>query len=175
MSPIEYFWIVIALLFGLVGVIRTYPRELGVTTMCMAALLLLMQYGAKIIAFLQNRFGDDFQFLLSTRFEAGFHIGLFLFIIFISYQGITLTFKGSPPKGIGTSIIGFFVGLLNGYFISGTVWYYLHKYHYPFGSVDERQLTELARRMIQYLPPEIFKVGYLLALLLLLLILSVWR
>ena len=175
MSPIEYFWIIIALLFGLVGVIRTYPKELGVTTMCMAALLLLMQYGTKIIAFLQNHFGDDFEFLMTTRFEAGFYIGLFLVIIFISYQGITLSFKGTPPKGLGTAIIGFLVGLLNGYFISGTVWYYLHKYNYPFGGVNESQLSEVARRLIQYLPPEIFKVGYLLALLLLLLILSVWR
>ena len=177
MSPIEYFWIIIALLFGIVGIIRTYPRELGVTTMCVVALLLLLEFGAKIIGRLQNRFGADFEVLMSPRFEAGFYVGVFLFIIYISYQGITLTFKGTPPKGIGTSLISFIVGLLNGYLITGTVWFYLHRFHYPFGSVDESELSEAARRIIQYLPPKIFgpQPAYLLGLLLLLLILSVWR
>jgi len=174
-SPIEYFWIALALLFGIVGIVRTYPKELGVTTMCVAALLLLLQFGERILTFLQNRFGEEFAVLMSPRFRAGFYIGLFLFIVYISYQGITLTFKGTPPKGIGTTLLGFIVGLLNGYFIVGTVWYYLHEYNYPFGMVDKSQLTPLARQLIQFLPPYILRPTYLLALLLLLLILSVWR
>lgn len=174
-SPIEYFWIIIVLLFGIVGVVRTYPRELGVTTMCVAALLLLMEFGEKIITLLQNRFGAEFEVLMSPRFEAGFYVGLFLLIVYISYQGITLTFKGTPPKGIMSPMLGLVVGLLNGYFIAGTVWFYLHKYHYPFGTVDPSTLSDVACRIIRYLPPEILQPSYLLGLLLLLLILSVWR
>lgn len=177
MSGIEYFWIIIVLLFGIVGIIRTYPKELGVTTMSVAALLLLLQFGQKIITALQNHFGDQFEWLLSARFVASFYIVVFLLVIYISYQGITLTFKGTLPTGVLSSVLGFVVGLLNGYFIAGTVWFYLHKYGYPFSLVDATKLSALAKRIIEFLPPKVFEPqpGYLLALLLLLLILSVWR
>lgn len=177
MSGIEVFWIIIVLLFGIVGIIRTYPRELGITTMSVAALLLLLQFGQKIITALQNRLGNEFQWLLSARFVASFYIVVFLLIVYISYQGITLVFKGTLPTGALSSVLGFVVGLLNGYFIAGTVWFYLHKYGYPFSLVDATELSSLAKRIIEFLPPRVFEPqpGYLLALLLLLLILSVWR
>jgi hypothetical protein len=177
MTGIEHIWIVVVLLFGVVGVVRTYPKELGVTTMCVAALLLLLQFGEKILSFLQGQFGEDLPWLLSRRFEAAFFVGIFLVVVFISYQGITLTFKGTPPKGALTPVLGILVGLLNGYFVAGTVWAYMHRYGYPFGLADGEQLSSLARRVIEYLPPKVFgaQPGYLLALLLVLLILSVWR
>ncbi|MBC8449441.1 MAG: hypothetical protein H8D78_16975 [Chloroflexi bacterium] len=177
MTGIEYFWIIIVLLFGIVGIVRTYPKELGVTTMSVAALLLLLQFGDNIIVALQGRFGDEAGVLISPRFEAGFYIVVFLLIIYISYQGITLVFKGTPPTGALSPLLGFIVGLLNGYFIAGTVWFYLHKYGYPFTLVDATKLSNLAQRIIHFLPPKVFEPqpGYLLALLLLLLILSVWR
>ena len=177
MTGIEYVWLVMIALFGIVGVVRTYPRELGVTTMCVAALLLLVQFGEKIITLLQHGLADQFSWLVSPRLEAGFFIVVFLVVVFISYQGITLTFKGKPPKGPVSPILGMVVGLLNGYIISGTVWSYLHRYGYPLGLIEGGRLSNLARRIIEYLPPQLFEPqpGYLLGLLLLLLILSVWR
>jgi hypothetical protein len=176
-TGIEYVWIAIFLLFGVVGVIRKYPQELGVTTMCVAALLLLIQFGEKSLTLLQSRLAGDFPWLASPRFAAGTFIVVFLVVIFISYQGITLTFKGTPPKGLVTPLLGLVVGLLNGYLITGTLWFYVHRYGYPFGLVDEARLSDLAHRLIQYLPPQLFeqRPAYLLGLLLLLLILSVWR
>jgi len=176
-TGIEYVWFVIVALFGIVGVVRTYPRELGVTTMCVAALLLLLQFGDKVLSLLQGSFSEELAWLQSPRFEAGLLIVIFLVVVFISYQGITLTFKGKPPRGPVSSTLGMIVGLLNGYVVGGTVWSYAHRYGYPFGLVDGERLSELARRIIEYLPPQLFEPqpGYLLGLLLLLLILSVWR
>jgi len=176
-TGIEYVWISAVLLFGVVGLVRTYPRELGVTTMCVAALLLVLQFGDKALAFLQRQFAEDFTWLISRRFEAGFLLVIFLTVIFISYQGITLRFKGTPPQGPVTPVLGFLVGLLNGYFISGTVWAYMHRYGYPFGLSDGEQLSKFALRLVKSMPPELFgaRPAYLLGLLLLLLILSVWQ
>ena len=176
MTGIEYVWIVIVALFGIVGIVRTYPRELGVTTMCVAALLLLLQFGEKILSLLQGALATEAAWLVSPRFEAGFFVLVFLTVVFISYQGITLTFKGQPPKGPVSSILGLFVGLLNGYIVGGTVWSYMHRYGYPFGLIEGGRLSDLAKRIIEILPPQLFDAqpGYLLGLLLLLLILSVW-
>ena len=177
MTGIEYVWVGIMVLFGLVGIVRTYPRELGVTTMCVAALLMILQFGDKTLAFIQGRFAEEQVWLAAPRFEAGFFIVLFLGVVFISYQGVTLIFKGDPPKGAVSPLIGLIVGLVNGYFISGTVWFYLDKYGYPLGLVEGGTLSEVAERITRFLPPQVFdsQPGYLLGLLLLLLILSVWR
>ena len=105
------------------------------------------------------------------------NIGLYLIIVFISYQGITLNFKGSAPAGVLSPILGLAVGLLNGYFVAGTVWHYMHAYRYPFGAFSIGSLSNTAEAMLRFLPPNIFEKqpGFLLALLLLLLILSVWK
>lgn len=86
-------------------------------------------------------------------------------------------FKGTPPSGYVSHVLGAFVGLINGYFITGTVWFYLHQYGYPFGLIDGTQLSDTAQRLLDYLPPSIFgdHPAYLLGLLIVLLILSVWR
>jgi len=177
MSPVEYFWGATVLTFAVVGVIRTYARELGVTTMCVAALLLLLEFGEPILRFLQDEFGAGFPWLISARFAAGFHIGVFLVIVFISYQGIALSFKGSHPTGVLSAFLGLTVGLVNGYLIAGTVWYYLNHYDYPFGAVVESGLSSAASGILEILPPALFgdHPAYLLGLLILMLILSVWH
>jgi hypothetical protein len=176
-TGIEYVCIAIVLVFGVVGIVRKYPRELGVTTMCVAALLLLVQFGDAILTLLQGTLGGEFAWLASPRFEAGFMVAIFLVVIFVSYQGMTLSFKGIAPEGPVSHLLGLLVGLLNGYFITGTPWFYLHRHGYPFGLVDGSRLSGLAMQLLEYLPPQLFEPhpGYLLALLLLLLILSVWR
>jgi len=177
MSPIEYLWIVVVVLFGFVGVIRGYTKELGVTTMCVAGLLLVLQFGDRFIMLTRTNMGDSFPWVHTASFGAGFSIGLYLIIVFISYQGITLNFKGSAPVGVLSPILGMVVGLLNGYFVAGTVWHYMHTYRYPFGSMNVDALSDTAQAMLRFLPPHIFEQqpGFLLALLLLLLILSVWK
>lgn len=177
MSPIEVSWYILMVVFGVVGVVRTYPRELGVTTMSVAALLLLLEFGDKAVTWIRASLSAEAPWLMSERFAAGFYIAVFLAIVYISYQGVTLVFRGTPPRGPMSPLLSLAVGLLNGYFITGTVWWYVHANGYPFGLVDAGQLSASAQRLVQYLPPRVFEAhpAYLVGLLVLLLILSVWR
>ena len=153
MSPIEVSWYILVVVFGIVGIVRTYPRELGVTTMSVAALLLLLQFGAKALTWVRSILSDTTPWLMSEHFAAGFYIVVVLAIVYISYQGVTLVFKGNPPRGPMSPVLGLIVGLLNGYFVAGTVWWYLHAHGYPFGLVDASQLSSSALRLVNYLPP----------------------
>ena len=45
MGPLEVLWIVLVGVFAVVGVVRGYPKELGVTTTILAAMLLLTKGG----------------------------------------------------------------------------------------------------------------------------------
>ena len=114
MSPIEYLWIVIVVLFGFVGVVRGYTKELGVTTMCVAGLLLVMQFGNQLILLLRTNMGDNLTWMHTASFGAGFNIGVFLIIVFISYQGVTLNFKGVVEGSVNVHAL---IVLIGGVFI----------------------------------------------------------
>jgi hypothetical protein len=84
---------------------------------------------------------------------------LFMIAIFASYAGITFDFQGRPappPQGVLLSLA---VGLLNGYLIAGTLWYYQHLFDYPIQSLGLIQLplTERGAGLVAMLPQNLFE------------------
>ena len=142
MQPIEVLWIVLVLIFGAIGLVRGFLKELGVTTAVFVAIYVISQW-------LEKR--DVAEMALGRAVEVSptvfgalaaddprralvrcmLYILLMSFMVFISYHGETLTFGGSPPKGSTGVLFNLMAGLLNGYLIVGTIWYYLDKYDYP--------------------------------------------
>jgi hypothetical protein len=83
---------------------------------------------------------------------------VFIAIVFASYSGRTLDFQGSQAPAPQGTLLSAAIGLLNGYLIAGTLWYYQDVYGYPlqrFFDLDTN-LTERAAQMVQYLPPVLF-------------------
>jgi hypothetical protein len=70
--------------------------------------------------------------------------------VFVSYQGETLAFEGANPKGFVGLFLGFMIGLVNGYLITGTLWWLLNHYQYPVSPaiVDPTKLTAFAHTVI---------------------------
>ncbi len=142
MQPIEVLWIVGILLFGAIGLIRGFLKELGVTTSVCVAMYIISQWLEKrgvtdaalnrALEAVPGAFGafaaEDPRRALLRCFLYTF---IMVFMVFISYHGETLTFGGSPPKGLTGLLFNLLIGLLNGYLIIGTIWYYLDKYNYP--------------------------------------------
>ena len=142
MEPIEVLWITVFLLFGAIGLVRGFLKELGVTTAVFVAMYIISEW-------LEKREITDM--LLGKAVEVGpaafsalaaddprsalarciLYIFVMAFMVFISYHGETLAFSGTPPKGLARVLFNLMVGLLNGYLIAGTMWYYLDKYDYP--------------------------------------------
>lgn len=142
MQPIEVLWIVGILLFGAIGLVRGFLRELGVTTAVCVAMYVISQWlekrGVAEMALsrasevapgaLGALAADD---LGRALLRCSIYTFIMIFMVFISYHGETLTFGGSPPKGLTGVLFNLLIGLLNGYLIIGTIWYYLDKYNYP--------------------------------------------
>jgi len=169
-GPIETLWGVIVLVFVIIALVRGYNKELGVTVLLLIVLFLELQFGDMVEARLKSdilptlirAFGGDpdravevQNFLLLLIFQ-----GLLIVVIFATYAGRTFSFPGSPPRGIEGTFFNVLVGLVNGYLFTGTLWYYLHKYDYPFlkrwGLFDPTLLTDRAKRMLEYVPPALF-------------------
>ncbi len=142
MEPVEVLWIAIFLLFGAIGLVRGFLKELGVTTAIFVAIYIISQWLekrqvtdkalGKVVEVAPGALGafatDDPR---SALIRCMLYILIMVFMVFISYHGETLTFGGSPPKGTAGVLFNLMIGLLNGYLVVCTIWYYLDKYNYP--------------------------------------------
>ena len=159
LGPIEVYWIILVVIFGLIGLVRGFLRELGVTTILVFVLFFLHQFSEPVergLVMVSQRAQGLVKSVASNNnaFLAAMYIVFLTIVAFISYHGETLAFEGTPPRGgLGISL-ALMVGLINGYLISGSIWYYVHKYGYPFSfmGVQTGELSSLAQKMVQYLP-----------------------
>ncbi len=179
MGPIEVLFGSLLVVFLFIGVIRTYPKELGVTITVLAALYILYRFGTTVLSYLERALqlvGIRITGTPNERFiELSIYMLFLIFIVFISYQGITLDFPGKPPKGATGVLLNLSSGFLNGYLILGTMWYYLDRFGYPLQQYGlfRPPLSPVAQRLITLLPqnllpqPDLVFLGFLLLLLIL--------
>jgi uncharacterized membrane protein required for colicin V production len=119
------FWLLV-ILFGLIGMMRGWAKELLVTFSVILSLAfnhLLERYVPLV-----NSLPPDGQSLFWIR------IVIVVTLVFFGYQTVGLPrFAGKATREkLQDSLLGFVLGALNGYFIIGTAWYYLDQAKYPF-------------------------------------------
>ncbi len=183
MEPLELLWAVLIGVFAVVGVVRGYPKELGVTTTILAALLLLTRGGESILgvldAYLVNYVNSSMilEGQYSDLIQSLFYMLVFVLVVVISYHGETLAFDGTPPKGPLGIALNLVSGLVNGYLISGTMWYYLHIFNYPVQVLGlfRPPLTEFAQTYLVPLIPVPLLEPYLLFLVPFMIVMRVLR
>jgi hypothetical protein len=171
MIPVEFLWLTLFLFFGVIGAVRGLSKELGSSAILLLSLAAL-KFGWK---YLVEPNADALPGTLPIEtVEALYYSIVILFVTFISYEGIVLKFPMKQQKGLVKTILGFPGGLLNGYFIVGTIWDVVSKAKYfglgiPMGSSGQtiqigNTLTELHNSIVQYLPVTFINEFVLLAL-----------
>jgi hypothetical protein len=161
MGPVEIIFISIGLMITLIGLARGYAKELGSTLIILVAIF--------ILTFFKTQFDSVFSTLgesvLGITDEGGqalltssIYSIIFAGIVFSSYAGRTFSFGGTPAPPPQGTLISLGIGLLNGYLVAGTLWYYQHAYGYPIGRIVtfESELTSTAQTLVEYLPPLLF-------------------
>jgi hypothetical protein len=181
MGALELIWFVLLLVFAFVGVVRGYPKELGVTASILVALLALTEWGGEILAsmdsLLQGTVGASLLAVPQANlFQAGFYISLFVAMVFLAYHGETLAFRGNPPEGPWGVLMNTLSGAANGYLIAGTIWYYLDRFNYPISVLGlfSPPLTDLAKSLLPFLPLPMLQ-PYLLPLVVFLILVRIFR
>ncbi|MFP3896297.1 MAG: hypothetical protein ACLFV5_05615 [Anaerolineales bacterium] len=186
MIPIEVFFSALVFVFALIGLVRGFLRELGVTTIMMFLLFFLSLFEPELDRGLM-RVMDSGGGLMSGADENLIKCGIFTFVIigsaFVSYEGETLAFGGRLQSGTQALTLGLLTGTLNGYLIAGSLWYYMDKFGYPFEVLgfSVQSLSAIAQKMIEFLPmtflgrPVLFGQSLLLYLSALLLLARVIR
>lgn len=172
MGPVEIVFLIVILIFGAIGVVRGYQRELGVTTMLLITLFMLeflttTAFGERIDGFLSGTGMSEQALATMWTFVA---VGAILLVTFISYQGLGLAYPGSGKN----NFVSLIVGLINGYLIAGSIWYYLAQANYPLADVVPNY-TSFYDFFVQILPPAIFGWEFFILLAVTMLIIRVLR
>jgi len=159
MGPIELLFITIGLIVTLIGMARGYVKELGNTVIVLTAIFLLTFFQDELTS-LMTKVGTGILGFPDppNGFLSLFYSTVFIAIVFASYAGKTLDFQGAPMPPPGRWILNLAVGMLNGYLIAGTLWYYQDEFGYPLRDITGfvEPLSTRAQTMINYLPQNLF-------------------
>jgi uncharacterized membrane protein required for colicin V production len=161
MIPVEFFWIALIVVFGVIGAARGLLKELGATTILLLSLFVLKfgwkEVGSKILEAIHGRAPNA----TDAAIMAAYYSLVIIFVAYISYEGVVLSFPVKQLKGPAKAIFGFFGGLLNGYLIIGTIWDVVAQANYfglqvqqgTGGKVEiASYLTQLHQDIVQFLP-----------------------
>jgi len=161
MGSLELIFGIIVIFIMLVALARGYPRELGNTVIILATIFVFSFFETRLVNVF-NRIGPGLvggdaqtaNLLLSAIFEI-----LFISVVFASYAGITFDFPGRPMSAPLGPLLTLAVGLLNGYLIAGTLWYYQDRFQYPSQLLGLIQLplTATGQTLVQVLPQRLFE------------------
>jgi len=145
------------ILFGVIGAMRGWAKELLVTSAIVLGLFLnniLATYIQPYQTFLATA-------QLGTVFAA--QAGVILMLAFFGYQ--TPKIQALQPKLVRERfeeiMLGGFMGLLNGFLLVGSIWFYLHQTGY--GTTDlviapEGELAEQIEGLMAYMPPSLLPI-----------------
>jgi len=161
MGPVEVIYGIVALFIAIVAFARGYSKELGSTVIILATIFVLSFLEGRVVNLFDRAgtsfFGSDAQatnLALSLLFQL-----LFILPVFAGYAGITLEFPGRPAAPPLGTLLTVAVGLLNGYLVAGTLWYYQDRFLYPVQALGLIQLPLTARgqALVQFLPQNLFE------------------
>jgi len=149
------FWMFV-ILFALIGAMRGWARELLVTFGVILALFILSVL-ERFVPFVQNLLSGgelETMFWVRTVFVLG--------MVFFGYQ--TPNIRRLADSGrfarerLQDTLLGFFLGAINGFLIFGTIWFYLSDAGYPFDIVTAPVVgtpgADAAERLLPFLPPQ---------------------
>jgi len=150
---------VLVILFAVIGAMRGWAKELLVTSAVVLGLFLN--------SILENYVVSYQAALVTQPVSSGFVIRSLMLILlaFFGYQ--TPNIRALQPKLVRERleevVLGLFMGLLNGYLLIGSLWYYLDSAGYGITKLviaPEGELAEQIAGMMAYMPPEMLPIPH---------------
>lgn len=148
------FWMFV-IIFAVIGALRGWGRELLVMFALILSVFILTLVDKFAPGVVKSLTKDGVENLFWMRFAVT--AGLVVF----GYQSVNFSrISGSPRLirgNIQDTLLGLVVGVINGFLIVGTIWFYLHDAKYPLdfisAPVEGTAAGDAALKMIPYLAP----------------------
>ena len=153
MSIVYLFWMYV-ILFGLVGWMRGWAKELLVSFSVILALALNHVIRRYIPIARDLPETDVSLFWVRTI--------ILVVLVYFGYQTVIsiphLASKAARER-LQDTLFGAFLGAINGYLVAGSILYYMHIADYPFENVISRPteptLQQTVAQMMLYMPPQL--------------------
>ena len=145
------------ILFGIIGAMRGWAKELLVTSAIVLGLFLnaILTYYVEPYQVALGNAAPGTQFFIQS--------GLLVLLAFFGYQ--TPHIRALQPKlareRLEEILLGLLLGLLNGYLLMGSLWYYMHTIGYGMTALVEAPAGDLAvqvENLMAYMPPQILQI-----------------
>lgn len=148
------FWMFV-IIFAVIGALRGWARELLVTFSLVISIF--------IVSVIET-FAPDLQKSLTENGAANvfwFHFAVTVVLVIGGYQSVSIPRISASPRlirgNLQDTLLGLFIGLVNGFLIVGTIWFYLHDAKYPLDFIAAptagTAAGDAALKMIPYLAP----------------------
>ena len=155
-SLVFVFWMYVVL-FGIIGGMRGWAKELLVTFSVILALTfttLLSNY----VPFIRDVLQKDSQPLYFWVRSI-----ILILLVFFGYQtpNIPRFAAKMTREKLQDIILGVVIGALNGYLIAGTIWFYMADAGYPFPDTimaPTGNFAKVAEAMLHYMPPKLLGI-----------------
>jgi hypothetical protein len=154
MTLTAVFWMYV-ILFGVVGAFRGWAKELLVIFSILLSIAIdtvLLTYVKPVSILLTSSPGIT-QFSLQA--------GLLLVLTYFGYQTPNLPAFASGKfarEKLQDLLLGLALGFVNGYFIAGSLWYYMDKAQYPLPYVTAPTDAGTLATYMKYMPPALFGI-----------------
>ena len=153
MSIVYLFWMYV-ILFGLVGWMRGWAKELLVAFSVILALA-LNHVVHKYIPIARGLPENDVSLFWVRTI-------ILIVLVYFGYQTVIsiphLASKAARER-LQDTLFGAFLGAINGYLVAGSILYYMHVADYPFEDVISRPaeptLQQTVAQMMLYMPPQL--------------------
>lgn len=150
----------LVVLFGVIGAMRGWAKELLVTS----ALVLGLFLNAILENYIQGyRAGLEAQPQMTAFLVRS---GLMTLLAFFGYQSPKI--QALQPKLVRERfeevLLGLFMGLLNGYLLIGSIWAYLHVAGYGITDLvipPQGELAEQINGLITYMAPDLLPIPHI--------------
>ena len=143
----------LVLISAAIGALRGWAKELLVTFSSFLALFVIIVM-EKYVGFVQGMIESG-----GVETEFYFRVLILVLLTFFGYQTprIQRLVDAARRERLQDSIMGFFLGGVNGYLVFGSIWAYLHKAEYFMNFIKSPEIgTELgdaALALIEKMPP----------------------
>lgn len=149
----------LVIIFGIIGAMRGWAKELLVTS----AIVLGLFLNSILASYIQ-----PYQTLMVTAPPGtilSMQAGVLLLLAFFGYQ--TPKIQALQPKLVRERfeeiLLGGFMGLLNGFLLVGSIWFYLHQTGYATTDLvvaPEGELAEQIEGLMAYMPPSLLPIPH---------------
>ena len=152
MSIVYVFWMYV-ILFAVIGGMRGWVKELLVSFSVILALTtnhVLRRYIPLVS-------------VLEPNSTSLFWIRSLIVIVLVAFGYQTVVSiqrlaSRAARERLQDTLFGAFMGAINGYLISGTIWFYLNEANYPFQNIVSKPdgaLLETVQTMMNWIPPHL--------------------